>query len=181
MRREPESPDCDRHRPAYPRKAFAATRQTPSDSVQSTPNPGAVQENVHRLRPELRRIGDEVVTVGSPPVRKRMAMAARMLMMITTVSLRIHKPACVTSPRLANGGSTRGALRAHIHYLVADQQGGRLYKPSGPSSSVSMTSLTCRLWASCRTVAMIFSIRTAISPPIRFCSSVARLLPAGGE
>lgn len=37
MRRGPESPDCDRHRPAYPRKAFAAVRQTPSDSVQSIP------------------------------------------------------------------------------------------------------------------------------------------------
>lgn len=44
-----------------------------------------------------------------------------------------------------------------------------------------MTSSTCRLWASSSTEAMIFSIRTAISQPSRFCSSVARLRHAGGE
>jgi hypothetical protein len=39
----------------------------------------------------------------------------------------------------------------------------------------------CRLCASCRTVTMIFSILTAISQPMRFCSSVTRLRQAGGE
>lgn len=33
----------------------------------------------------------------------------------------------------------------------------------------------CRWWASSKTVAMTFSILTAISQPIRFCSYVARL------
>jgi hypothetical protein len=44
-----------------------------------------------------------------------------------------------------------------------------------------MTSSTCCLWASSKTVAMIFSIRTAISQPSRFCPAVARLLHAEGE
>ncbi len=52
---------------------------------------------------------------------------------------------------------------------------GLAQKPSGPSAKVSIVSSTWRLWASCRTVAMIFSILTAISQPIRFCSSVADL------
>ncbi len=72
------------------------------------------------------------------------------------------------------------ALRVVVCYLAPDQLGGRLYKPSGPSSSISMTPSICRLWASCISVATIFSMLTAISHPSLFSSSVARLLQAGG-
>ena len=45
-----------------------------------------------------------------------------------------------------------------------------MYRPSDPSDNVSITPSTCRLWDSSKTVAMIFSILTAISQPVRFCS-----------
>jgi hypothetical protein len=44
-----------------------------------------------------------------------------------------------------------------------------------------MTYSVCCSRASTRTVAMIFSILTAISQPLLVCSSVARLRQAGGE
>jgi hypothetical protein len=43
-----------------------------------------------------------------------------------------------------------------------------------------MDSSTCLSWASCGTLTKIFSIRTAISQPSRFCSSVTQLRHAGG-
>lgn len=56
-----------------------------------------------------------------------------------------------------------------------------LYNPSGPSAKESIGFPTFRSWASSKTVALIFSIRTAISQPWRFCPFVARFLKAGGE
>jgi len=50
----------------------------------------------------------------------------------------------------------------------------------GPSARASIVSSTCRLCASCSIAQRIFSILTAISQPVRFCSAVARLLQTGG-
>ncbi|MDP9485086.1 MAG: hypothetical protein M3Q49_04720 [Actinomycetota bacterium] len=56
-----------------------------------------------------------------------------------------------------------------------------LANPSDPSARAFVVSSTCRSCASCRTVAMIFSILTHISQPAHFCSSVARLRQTQGS